>query len=189
MLHPNNIEEKAVYLIEHPDINMVRNNGIVVDGDTGRYLCDSARLKDKMTKNIFDDLFRDITYCYAGCYMLRANSFFSVYKDKKIPVSPEGQNIQLLFPLASMGKCGFIDDRLHTYMKRHNGHSSMSRSITERILRLKNFTQLKKNVLEYCCCDKEYYSALAEEIEEERMKILARGISHSVKFRKKIVKE
>lgn len=172
LMTPDSVEKKASWLLENTDTGMVRSNGIVMDADKGEILGESAREYDKCKKSVFDDLFTDRSYCYAGCYMIRTELFFACYPDKKMPVSPEGQNLQLLLPSASRSECGYIDECLHTYCRRHSGHSSMERSYLENLRRMENFTALRLAVLEYCDCDKEHYIALARSLEDKNKKIL-----------------
>ena len=101
LLTPDSIEKKVRYLQENPSVGMVRSNGLVLDGDTGAVLSESAKDADRQEKDIFEDLFLENTYCYAGCYMVRTRLFFDCYPQKRIPESPEGQNLQLLLPPAS----------------------------------------------------------------------------------------
>lgn len=172
LMTPDCVEKKVRWLIDHPHIGMVRNNGTVMDGDTNKILSESARPDDRECKDIFKDLFSDLTYCYAGCYMIRTELFFSCYPQKRIPVSPEGQNLQLLLPPASRTLCGYIDDKLHIYCRRSGGHSSRNRSYQENLRRLQNFTSLKLTLLDYCDCDRAYYAELAKSQEETRRKNL-----------------
>ena len=172
LMSPDGVEKKVRWLLENPQIGMVRNNGIVLDADKNTVLADSARESDRCTKSIFSDLFQDMTYCYAGCYMIRTDLFFACYPEKQIPESPEGQNLQLLLPPASRTLCGFIDEKLHTYCRRNSGHSSMNRSYQENLLRMKNFTALRLEILKYCDCDRAMYTEMAHRIEEKNKQIL-----------------
>ena len=172
LMTPDNVEKKVRWLSEHPDVGMVRNNGIVMDADKGVVLSHSARETDKCQKSIFEELFLDLTYCYAGCYMIRSELFWQCYPQRQIPVSPEGQNLQLLLPPASRTECGYIDETLHTYCRRSSGHSSMERSYQDNLRRMENFTALRLTLLEYCQCDRAHYTDLAKSLEEKNRKIL-----------------
>lgn len=163
---PENIEKKVQFLMDHPQIGMVRNDG-VCQNEEGNIRVNSFP-EDRKQQRIFDALFHDVTYCYAGCYMLRTSLLFACYPEKKLPVSREGQNLQLLLPPASRTECGFLPDRLHIYRQRADGHSSRRRSFQEQMERLKNFTVLKTELLEFCFCDKEFYRQEALRIEEIR---------------------
>lgn len=172
LLAPDSVEKKARFLLEHPDVGMVRSNGIVLDADKGIRLSESAKESDRCQKSVFEDLLLDRTYCYAGCYMVRTSLFFACYPDKKMPESPEGQNLQLLLPPASRSVCGYLDEPLHTYCRRHSGHSSRDRSYQENLRRMENFTALKLAILEYCDCDRAQYAAQVRSLEEKNRKIL-----------------
>ena len=172
LLAADSVEKKALWLMANPQIGMVRNNGIVLDADEQVVLFESARPEDRICKNIFKELFLDLTYCYAGCYMIRSELFFACYPDRRIPESPEGQNLQLLLPPASRTDCGYLDEKLHTYCRRNSGHSSKTRSYQENLQRLKNFTMLKMAVLEHCDCDRCYYRELAIQQEETKRRNL-----------------
>lgn len=159
---PDCVSKKAEYLSRFPEYGLVRSDGLVFDGDADRLLAHSAKPEDRCTQNIFDALFLGTTYCYAGCYMVRASLLFQAYPDRLIPVSPEGQNLQLLLPAASRSECGFIPDILHRYYRRSRGHSSQKLTFRQAYKRLENFSALRQAVIPHCLCDAEHY------IEENR---------------------
>lgn len=159
---PDCVSKKAEYLSRFPEHGLVRSDGLVMDGDTGRVIAHSARPDDRRTQNVFDALFRGTTYCYAGCYMLRTSLLFACYPDRQIPLSPEGQNLQLLLPPASRSDCGFLPDILHFYCRRDGGHSSQRLSFRQAYARLENFSALRRAILPHCLCDAEHY------LEEDR---------------------
>lgn len=154
---PDSIEKKAEYLSRFPELGMVRSDGIVLDGGSGRQLSRSAGKADGLTQDIFDALFHGTTYCYAGCYMVRTGLLFTCYPERKIPLSPEGQNLQLLLPPASRSACGFIPEALHVYCLRDSGHSSKKRTFRQANARLENFSALRQAILPYCLCDRSHY--------------------------------
>ncbi len=163
----DNIEKKVKYLLEHNDIDIVRNDGLLIDESNKEKRRRSSFENDRFTKNIFEDLITDITYCYSGCYMIRTSKFFECYPKREIPISPCGQNLQLLLPVASRSKCGFIDEILHYYTRRKNGHSSKENGYNGQLKRIKDFTKLKKEILNYCECDKKKYEKLIDDLEEK----------------------
>lgn len=169
---PRCVEAKALYLREHPEIGMVRNDGLVFDGDTQVVLSHSAKESDRRTQWIFDGLLDQTVYCYAGCYMVRTDVFWQGYPDREIPLSPEGQNLQLLLPPASRTQCGFVPEVLHHYYRRSTGHSGRVRSYTESLARAMNFIDLTERILAHCDCDREYYEQRLEELRSIRMEQL-----------------
>lgn len=166
IMFPGNIEKKAVFLMQHPELGMVRNDG--VSTENGGENVPVTNPEDRKQQNIFDALFHDTTYCYAGCYMIRSTLFFQCYPERKIPVSEEGQNLQLLLPAASRTECGFIPEVLHIYRRHPEGHSSKKRSFLQVKKRIENFTALKMELLPYCRCERAFYEEEAKRIEKER---------------------
>lgn len=156
-LSPESVEKKAKYLSRFNEYGLVRSDGLVLDGDTGSVLAHSAKPEDRHTQNIFDALFKGTAYCYAGCYMGRTSLLFEAYPDKRIPISPEGQNLQLLLPLASRSDCGFIPGVLHRYYRRSQGHSGRKLSFSRARERIENFSALRREILPHCVCEEKYY--------------------------------
>lgn len=173
LLTPRSIEARVRYLIGNPDVSMVRSNGLRVDAENLKELGEYAKADDKVKKNIFDDLLLDKTYCFAGCYMVRTQMLFSCYPDKKIPVSAEGQNLQLLLPVASRTDCGYVDGILHFYRIHGDSHSQRKRSYSESLTRIRNFTKLRLEVLNYCAVDIQRYKIVVEQIEKQSIRQLA----------------
>lgn len=166
LMMAESIEKKAKYLISHTDLGMVRSDGLHLDGDSGHIISHSAKQEDSFTQNVFEALFYGSTYCYAGCYMMRTELFFECYPQKQIPLSPEGQNLQLLLPPSSRTECGFLPEVLHSYYQRSGGHSGRRRSYTESLSRIENFYRLRLAILPYCECDWQYYMEENERILE-----------------------
>ena len=173
LLEKQSIEARVKYLMENPDVSMVRSNGLRVDAASLREMGEYASSSDKVKKNIFDDLLLDKTYCFAGCYMVRTKMLFSCYPDKKIPVSAEGQNLQLLLPVASRTECGYVEGILHYYRIHGDSHSQRKRSYSESLTRIKNFTKLRLEILEYCAVDTQRYKIVVEQIERQSIRQLA----------------
>lgn len=171
LLTSDSIEKKVQYLILHEELGMVRTDGVYINGNLNKVSC-TAKEKDCFTQNVFDALFHNTTYCYAGCYMLRTALFFECYPEKQIPLSTEGQNLQLLLPPASRTDCGFISDILHFYCRRGSGHSSKDRSYGEQLSRIKKFESLRRAILPYCECDQQHYIEESKMIEEKEKKQL-----------------
>ncbi|MBO7429558.1 MAG: glycosyltransferase family 2 protein [Spirochaetia bacterium] len=181
LLTPDSIEKKAQWLIDHPDYGMVRSDSTIYDMDKK---CKIGKASDQgsSAENLFDDILLDRTYCFAGCYMIRTELLFSCYPDKRIPESPEGQNLQLLLPPASRTACGHIPEELHTYRRHSKSHSRQGRSFKECMERIKNFTALRLAILDHCQCDREKYKKIAAGIEQSSIKELLCQVAHKTRF-------
>lgn len=187
---PENIEKKVRFLMEHPKLGMVRNDGRWLDGDTGRQKFLFSKERDRCTQNIFDALFRSKTYCMAGSYMLRTSLFFACYPNKQIPLSPEGQNLQLLLPPASRTECGFLPDLLLDYCQHREGHSLRKRSFLENLMRIDNFSRLRRALLPYCVCDSGYYRKVDRIVTRQEKQRFCREVRQAAarKYKQKIRK-
>lgn len=178
ILAPDSIEKKTTYLLAHPELGMVRSDGYIIFEDIGK-INPLARVSDYQTQNIFDRLFHQTTYyCGAGCYMIRTNLFFKCYPKKQIPLSLEGQNLQLLLPPASRTDCGFLAEKLFSYYVRSSGHSTRKRNYTELKNRIENFAKLRAEILSYCICDRQHYLQENEKIRlSERQRLLLSALN------------
>lgn len=181
LMAPKCIELKVRYLNEHPDTGLVRNDGYVLNGDEGGMISRSTKEKDRKDQDIFEELLRQTTYCYAGCYMVRMPLFDECYPEREIPISSEGQNLQLLLPPASRSICGYIPEILHFYYQRSSGHSSMKRSYTKTRERKMNFIKLYREILPYCACNQEYYTKVIDELEKQYLEDLKLLLIQQVK--------
>lgn len=113
------IELKVNFLEENNDYDIVRTNGYYVTEDNleQKENLFIVNQEEKDNIRIFDDLISGKTNNWAGSYMLRSNKLFDFYKDRNIYESRFGQNLQVLLPLAYIGKSGFIDIPLMKYIK------------------------------------------------------------------------
>jgi len=180
-MFPECIEKKVLYLKDHPDIGMVRNDGLVYDGDNDTVIRSSTKEEDRKDQHIFDQLLWQTTYCYAGCYMVRMSLFDESYPDREIPLSPEGQNLQLLLPPASRTDCGFVPEVLHHYYQRKAGHSSQRRSYTQTLERINGFNDLFLRILPFCDVDQDKYKKVIEEIKKKNIEQLRYSMVMRVK--------
>ena len=158
VLMPDNIRKKAEYLDRFPSLAMVRSNGVTFHEKSGRY-SELARPEDKRVRNIFENLLFFETFFQDGCYLLRSEAFFSCYPDRKIPVSRQGQNMQMLLPPASLSDCGYIDDILYQYRIHTTNHSRSFSRFPDALKREEGFEQLQLEVLPHCRCDQELWEA------------------------------
>ena len=162
----NNISEKVKYLLDHPDISMVRSNGIIID-DSGN----SHRLADKSAcdpEDIFEDILFVKTYGCCGCYMISRELFLKCYPDRNIFESRAGQNWQLLVPAASRTLCGYIDKDLYIVYAHDDSHSRKKKSPKEDWEHWNRFTDVLLNAIQASDCDKEKYAHSIKTVKAEQ---------------------
>ncbi|MFB9278685.1 glycosyltransferase family 2 protein [Cohnella cellulosilytica] len=152
----DSVEKKAECLLAHPELHIVRSNGVIQD-ETENPITYRERENQPFISDIFDDLFRERVLELAGRFMVRTEALFACYPDRHIPVSNVEQNLQILLPVASRSQCAYLEEELHVYCRRSSGHSSQKRSFTETMKRIEEVKQLYLSILPYCECDQAYY--------------------------------
>ncbi len=182
LLLPRAVEAKVRFLLDHPDYGMVRHDAWnYEDGILKSRVC---RPEHVGLEDIFPALFRETLYCYAGCYMMRKDLFFKAYPQGRIPVSAEGQNLQMLLAPASHTKCGWLDEALMIYRIHSNSHAHHERSLPEMVSRAQGFCKLRLEILPYCQCDQDAYRREAEDILENFKKNMLKQASYLYKAKK-----
>lgn len=175
----DSIEKKVNFFNDNMSYNIVRSNGVNL-GE--RFLNKKSRMsssKNRFNENIFEEVFLGGTYSTCGCYMIKGKSFFEFYPERQINESREDQNWQLLLPILSKYKCGFIDENLYCVLRRKGSHSRMKRSFQEQMKRIDEFEKLLFDILKHCECDYDKYIRLVKK------KYTKERFSKAVYYRKK----
>lgn len=166
LLTPHSISRKVSYLKDHPEVGIVRSDGLRIETSTQTVTNNYAWKDEQRTMDLFDSMLLDTTYCYAGCYMMRTSLLLEGYPDLEIPLSAEEQNLQLLLPPLSRSLCGFIPEYLHHYNKHDGSHSRTKRSFSVTSRRMDNFIRLKRDILPHCQVDQDHYNKVLDELQE-----------------------
>lgn len=131
------VKEKAEFLINNPNYDMVRNNGYYVDDSDldkiNGLFSDGENIENE---SIFEDLILGKANNWPASFMVRTESLFSHIKNREIYISQFGQNLQIMLPVAYFGKTGYINKPLMKYIRHENSHSSFTSN--EKRLRLMN---------------------------------------------------
>jgi len=134
LLSHDSVEKRVAFLEENQNFAMVRSNVDAFDYITKEFLYTLANEHDKCTHDIFMDLILEKTYCCC-CYMIRTNALREIYPDLEIMESRQGQNWQILIPMAGKHLCGYIDNNLYHYAVRPNSHSREKRTLEQEVTR------------------------------------------------------
>lgn len=148
LLSPDSIEKRVAFLEENPEFAWVRSDADAIDFDTGKVLYHFAKEADKCSKDIYLDLIVEDTYCCCGCYMVRVAALRTIYPDLKIYESSQGQNWQILIPMAAQHICGYVDGALYHYMVRNNSHSHQKRTMEETLNRYAGLEDILRRSVE-----------------------------------------
>ena len=159
---PDCIEKKVAYLQAHPEMQMVRSDGIYYN-ETTQEKRGIAKEEDKFPQNIFEKLLSVKTYGCCGCYMISRALFLECYPDKNIFESRVGQNWQLLVPAASRSLCGYLDEKLYLVNEHGDSHSRHLRSAGEMFQWWDMFTEILHRAIGVSQCDLKHARNLVEE--------------------------
>lgn len=164
-MEPQSLETRVAFLESHPEFAMVRSGFRVVNESNAEAL---VSIPDENPCSVFDDLFRGRAFCN-GAYLLRSSLLFECYPERRIPLSPEGQNLQLLLPPASRTLCGAVPEVLFTYVRHAGSHTSAPRTFSAQRARIEGFARLRAELLPLCQCNRERYARLNEQLLDEAM--------------------
>lgn len=140
ILYTENVERKVNYLKQHPDCGMVLCEGEVIKaGNLNERIGYLARKKPNGKDAYFEDLIyeRNVVFVPATI-MARAEAVKKVIPEEGIYVSREGQNWQLMLPLAYSYKCGYIEEALFQCVAHDDSHSRSKRTYQENLQRYDN---------------------------------------------------
>lgn len=150
ILYPESIRERVEFLQSHTEYGFVLSQGICVnennlDSPTGVL----KRQKPKGEDKLFEDLIycTNVVFC-PGTILVTKNALLKAVPKQKIYESREGQNWQLMLPLAYTSKCGYIEKPLFKCVEHQDSHSRQKRTKKEKIEREKNFIELLQYTIE-----------------------------------------
>ena len=163
---PNAIQEKAAFLDQHRNVDVVRSNGYIVSGDH-RFLFENMHCAEK-DKDLFSQLIQGATYNWAGSYMVRTQPLFSFYPTREIFTSRYGQNLQLMLPLLYGKEAGFIEKPHMNYNRQTESLSQSSESSEKKKKSIENargYAEIRRRMIELIVKDeniRQHYLDLAE---------------------------
>ncbi|MBR2669798.1 MAG: glycosyltransferase family 2 protein [Solobacterium sp.] len=165
---PDSIEKRVAFLENHPNLGIMRSNGIVVNDATGE-----KRRIDNKNHSEAEDLYEDImllrTYGNPGPYMIRRSLLLECYPDLDIFVSRTGQNWQIYVPAFSRSLCGYLDEDLFIIHEHDDSHSRYTRSAEAEYKRWHGFTEILLKGMEAGIKNTDYYKNLVKENEARQI--------------------
>lgn len=123
---PDSIEKRVSFLLEHPEVGLVRSNIEKIDEVTGASLgvFEPHIRYPELIKNFYEKLALTRTWYGAMACMVRMTMFDIVLPDREIYVSKQaGQNWQLMLPIAHKFPCWQMNEVLGYYLIRKASHS------------------------------------------------------------------
>lgn len=159
---PDCIEKKVAYLQTHPELQMVRSDGVYLNQATGERR-KIAKAEDKHIQDIFEKLLVLRTYGCCGCYMITRRVLLECYPDLNFFGSRVGQNWQILVPVSSRSLCGYIDEPLYVVYEHIDSHSRQKRTVEEMYLRQDMFAEVLHKAVDVSVCDQRRSRRLIDE--------------------------
>lgn len=150
ILYPVAIEEKVSFLNNNPNLDFCLCWGEIVNADKLNNTVGVLRREKQIRyDNLFEDLIngKNVVLC-PGTILVKSNSFKKVIPSLHIYESREGQNWQLMLPLAYSLKYGYIEKSLFKYVVHNDSHSHNKRSFDQQIQRQDNFIVLLNKTIE-----------------------------------------
>lgn len=143
------IEKKVAFLEHHLEYDYALNEGeIVSENNLEKRKGVIRRIEPKEKDCLFEDLLKEENVVFApGSIIVRTDSLKRALPDLSIFESREGQNWQLMLPLAYTCKYGYLKEVLFKYVVRNDSHSHMKRTFQKEMERRKNFYVLQKNTI------------------------------------------
>ena len=147
--YPNAIEDRVVFLQKNPQLDFVLTQGEIVNEEdihTRKGLL--RRVKPENNDNLFKDLLdeKNVVFC-PGTILVRTDSLRKSIPNLSIYESREGQNWQLMLPLAYKCKYGYINEVQFKYVVHNDSHSHVKRTYDQSIKRRYNFYVLLKETI------------------------------------------
>lgn len=141
ILYSNAIEKKVNFLKANSNIDFVLNKGEIVScTDIQKRIGILERKYEEGNDNLFKDLLLEKNVVYGpGTIMVRRDSIIKAIPDLHIYESKEGQNWQLMLPLAYTCKYDYLDEVLFKYVVHDDSHSHSKRNYEQEINRRDNF--------------------------------------------------
>lgn len=149
ILYPDAIQKKVDFLRKHKELDYVINRGeMVCESNLEKRIGLLERKGIESDDKLFEDLLREknVIFCPASI-LVRSESLHKAIPDLHIFESREGQNWQLMLPLAYTCNYGYLNNILFKYVVRDESHSHVKRSFEQELKRRENFYTLQKETI------------------------------------------
>lgn len=150
ILEPESIEKRAAFLEENPQYRCVRTLPYYFIQETGTHTKADENIGDLSKEDLFWDILECKTFVCCGCYMLRADCFFEIYRERHIPEYDLGQNFQMLLPFMYYHRCPTIHEALYGVCVRKGSHSRAKLTLEEEEQRTRDYEKLVDVIAEIC---------------------------------------
>ena len=149
-LEKDSVEKRVIFLQSHSQYQCVRSLAYYYSMETGELLPADEKTGDLSREDLFWDILYSGTYVCCGCYMLRSESFFNIYPERRIPEYDVGQNFQMLLPFMFHHLCPTIPEQLYGVCVREGSHSRRILTKEEEYRKYRDYEQLVDEIAAIC---------------------------------------
>lgn len=146
-LAPTSLAERVRFLEKNIECDIVATGAQFFDENDLNKPIISKIWSDKRD-NMFENILFAKVVTFSSIYMIRTKTFFSVFKDKRIILSPVGQNWQILLPIAKKSTFGYLDEYLSYITIHADSHSRSVNGYVAWIKRYEDEMNLVKEILD-----------------------------------------
>lgn len=132
ILLPTNIEAKVNHMEKNKNIGLVYCNvNLVKESNLNDVISKWNKILYKGRLKNFDDILLGKVILAGGAWMIRSKYFLKINPKKEIIITGQGQNLQMLLPIAFNYDMGKVDEFLFTYIIYEDSHSNKKRSYSD----------------------------------------------------------
>ena len=140
---PDSFEKRVNFLQQNPQYDFCMCQMYEVDEDNLKVIKNIMRRIPPSTQdNLFIDLLTQKNVVFTNIWLVRRDIFFKAHPTKKIFPSRQGQNWQLLLPLAYRYNYGYVNEPLIYYVVSDNSMSHAPRTFKQEVERNLGFIVL-----------------------------------------------
>lgn len=148
IMYPDKIRKELEFLDNHKECAFVQCWYEFVDENRTDLPIDTSKGSKRINRiDFFEDLINARNVIFSGIYLVRVSALHQVLSKFQIYESKEGQNWQLLLPLAAEYECGYVEEVLFKVVSHNDSHSRLKRSYSEMIRRNKGLRDILVNTI------------------------------------------
>lgn len=174
MMTPDSLSKRVHFLEAHPEYGFCCCRVQFVDeNDYDHVSFEWGNIPTKSKETFFENIMFCHHALFSDGYLVPSGNFLKLFPDRHIYPSTEGQNWQLLLPLAYNLPCGFMDECLVKVVERTGSHSRMHRTPREKMARYQGLCDILLHVLNEVRPRKyeEYVRKIKIEYAKDRLRI------------------
>jgi glycosyltransferase involved in cell wall biosynthesis len=167
ILSSTSIETRVDYLEKNKNKGLVYCNVNIVDGKNIK------KIIQKKEKILYDDRkknFEDILlarWIFSGSWMIRSKFFLEINPNRNLIITGQGQNFQMLLPMAWNYDMGKINSYMYTCVNYKDSHSHKERTYKENLKRFIDMEMGLIKILKECNMEEKLFCKYRKILETE----------------------